>query len=169
MRQAIAFILPVVLIVGLWTIRNFRTLGAFVPFSTGSGQVLFGGSNTASLARADGLWIYPPDLPESTAIYAIVDEVEEDRAFQRAAWRSIWEAPAGLVALNMIVRVGNLLFGWHDFEVTKWPLHLFWLIVAGRCASLVRSWLGRWSTRRCFGPIRGFVSRWSRSWRSWRG
>lgn len=89
---AVPFLLPFIrhrryvflglaLVLTPWIARNAVTLHVFIPFSTGSGHVLYGANNPY---HPPGSWQWAitfPDWPQ----FAGLDEVAQDRALTRAA------------------------------------------------------------------------------------
>jgi 4-amino-4-deoxy-L-arabinose transferase-like glycosyltransferase len=72
-----------------WAVRNYIVLHSFVPFETGSGDVVLGSNNRVvdRNPRYYGYWVYPTsELPEYTArIIAPNDEVVRDHVELRMA------------------------------------------------------------------------------------
>lgn len=69
--------------IGLWTYRNYTVFQAFVPFSTGSGQVLYGANNAIAFRYAPGAWWMFTDLPGKER-FVNLPELEQDRALHQA-------------------------------------------------------------------------------------
>jgi 4-amino-4-deoxy-L-arabinose transferase-like glycosyltransferase len=72
---AVAMLVP-------WSLRNYRVFGAFVPLSTGSGDVLLGSNNrlVATDPNLYGYWVFPDELPEyREQLKAPNDELVRDR------------------------------------------------------------------------------------------
>ncbi|HZW30476.1 MAG TPA: glycosyltransferase family 39 protein [Isosphaeraceae bacterium] len=71
-----------------WTIRNYRVFGAFVPLSTGAGDVLLGSNNRLVVTDPDyyGYWVFPDELPEyREPLKAPNDELVRDRLESKLA------------------------------------------------------------------------------------
>jgi hypothetical protein len=142
MRRLATFLLPVLIIVSLWTWRNYRVFGVFVPFSTGSGAVLWGGNNPVAFAQARGDWINPDRLPDWPQFIGL-DEVSQDRALTARALAYLYTVPLPMLVINEAAKVSAL---WGIFEGTrmKWPVIMFLTAAAARLAlSLYLSWRRR--------------------------
>jgi len=92
---AISFVALVMLVP--WTIRNYRTLHAFIPFDTAGGDVLLGSYNrvVATDPLYYGYWVYPTsELPEYwKKITAPNDEVIRDHVEMRLAIQWMLDHP----------------------------------------------------------------------------
>lgn len=85
-----AVLIPVVALLALmpWTVRNYAIFNAFVPLSTGGGDVLLGANNDVVASDPDlyGYWIWPGDIPQyAHALAAPDDEIVRDRLGTRFA------------------------------------------------------------------------------------
>ena len=69
-RHFLILIIGMVCVITPWAIRNYTVFNTFVPFSTGSGQVLSGANNPTTFSTAPGTWLSytwedsPPSLSE---------------------------------------------------------------------------------------------------------
>jgi hypothetical protein len=77
-----------------WWIRNYRELGAFVPFTTTSSIALFSGNNPQN-PDADALW--PVWDARTVPEIANADELARSRTFRDLAIQYIVADPAGFV------------------------------------------------------------------------
>jgi 4-amino-4-deoxy-L-arabinose transferase-like glycosyltransferase len=110
-----------------WAARNYAVFQAFVPFSTGSGAVLLGASNPVTFGLEDApddlfypfegamsWWLPPHRIPSHAHIYASItdpgDEVEVDRAEQRAALSFLGSVPRDLLLRMVSLRVATLFW-----------------------------------------------------------
>lgn len=96
--RAAAFLLGALCLIAPWTVHNQKTLGAFVPVSTGGGFNFWQG-NWPGLYEHPWKWNdFPPPLD---SLVAGVGPVEKDRILKQAALEYIREDPlraAGLCA-----------------------------------------------------------------------
>ncbi len=98
-QMVLALLIPIVSVVTLlpWTLRNYAVLHAFVPFSTGGGDVLLGGNNrvVASDPKYYGYWVFPTSfLPEyHEQITTAGNEVKRDRIERRLAAQWLKDNP----------------------------------------------------------------------------
>jgi hypothetical protein len=99
---ALAFLLPFVLCVGAWTIRNDRLLGRPVPVST-NGGINFWLGNYPGVKASTGNREDVPGMKETReAIWgAAANEVERDRAFSAKAREYIAADPGRFVVLSL--------------------------------------------------------------------
>jgi 4-amino-4-deoxy-L-arabinose transferase-like glycosyltransferase len=95
----LALVIPLVAIISLapWTIRNYQVFHAFIPLSTGGGDVLLGGNNrvVATDPKYYGYWVFPTSqLPEfRDLLRAPNDELKRDRIEKRLAVEWLKENP----------------------------------------------------------------------------
>lgn len=101
------FTLSMIAPVLLWMLRNWLVLGALVPFSTGTGQVLYGVYNEVSFENATGEWLNPPTVP-GWSEFADLDEVEQDKALTRAAIDFARHQSVPALVESEIAKLGNL-------------------------------------------------------------
>jgi hypothetical protein len=133
LRSSVFLVGAAVLLVIPWTVRNYRTLGHFVPVSTNGGFVFWNGNNpftaggghdvyTAQLDQYLGRphdpaqpairQVYPYPLPpEIQARVATMDEVALDRELLRAGLSFIKTQPRAWLAL-----IGQKLIGFWWFR-----------------------------------------------------
>ena len=98
-------------LIGLWTIRNHRQLGRWVPISTDGGRALY-----SAVIPLDGVrYGFSADDAAARRIDRLPDEVDRDRAYRRAAWDRLRRAPGRLPAI-LGLRLGTLLVPW-DWEI----------------------------------------------------
>jgi 4-amino-4-deoxy-L-arabinose transferase-like glycosyltransferase len=96
--QAMSLGIPIVAFLTLvpWTVRNYRVLGAVIPFSTMGGSVLLQGNNriVVSEPRYHGYSVWDTDIPEyRDSLRAPNDEVERDRVARSLAIRWLRDNP----------------------------------------------------------------------------
>ncbi len=99
LKQAAVFMIPVLVITGLWGIRNYRALGSFRPLSTNSGYNFWLGSYPG--VKADtGNRKLPGQREEELSIRrAHRGEAELDRAFLRRGLEHVREDPGRFASL----------------------------------------------------------------------
>lgn len=92
LKLALAAIAAMALVVGPWTVRNYRVSGAFVPVQTGAGMTFWMGNwpKYWHIARGFGELPYPPELAKALEGKA---EIERERVFTRFGWGYIKEDP----------------------------------------------------------------------------
>ena len=78
-----------------WWLRNYSLLHAFVPFTTGSAQILYLGNNPSN--PSVGISWSDTDPAVLARLRAIPDEAERQRAFRAEAMRYIVEDPGAFV------------------------------------------------------------------------
>lgn len=99
---ALAFLLPVVLLVGGWTLRNDRALGRPVPVSTNGGYNLWLGNYPGVKASTGNREDIPGMNEESAAIWGgSSTEAERDRAFSAKARAYIAADPGRFLGLSL--------------------------------------------------------------------
>ena len=96
--SAAGVLIPVVALLALmpWAVRNYTVFNAFVPISTGGGDVLLGANNdvVASDPNFYGYWIWPGDIPQyAHAIATPNDEIVRDRIGTRLALEWLKQHP----------------------------------------------------------------------------
>jgi len=60
---SLLFVLTSLLPLGIWSHRNFRSIGEWVPITTGSGEVFWGAHAPQTIATAKGMWTNQPLPP----------------------------------------------------------------------------------------------------------
>lgn len=95
-----------------WTLRNWITLGRLIPFSSGSGAVLWGADNPVSFGvdpakTPSGLWLEPEKLPDWSRFQAL-DEFARDSAETRAALDFLHSVPLPKLVQTELIKVANL-------------------------------------------------------------
>jgi 4-amino-4-deoxy-L-arabinose transferase-like glycosyltransferase len=101
LRLAVLFLVPLVLVTGAWSVRNYRVLGAFAPISTNSGYNFWIGNYPGTKATT-GNRSLPGRLEEEEALKSrYPGEVELDRAFYRKGFEYIRAEPGRFVVLSI--------------------------------------------------------------------
>lgn len=101
LRTAVLFMIPLLIMVGAWSVRNYYALGAFVPVSTNGGYNLWVGNFPGSKATTGNRSI-PGRMEEELALRREhPGEVELDRAFYRKGLEYIKAAPGRFIALSI--------------------------------------------------------------------
>ena len=99
--RLVAFALPFVAVVGLWTARNLRVHGRPVLIATNGGSTFYGGNNP--LVAHDwallGAWVSTVRLPGRDLIEATPDEVSHDLMEWKLGWRWVSGHPQELPVL----------------------------------------------------------------------
>jgi hypothetical protein len=135
-RRPIGFGVGVVLPIGLWTFRNWLVLGAFVPFSTGSGQVLLGTYNDITGGR---WWDNAPNAAVST-----LPELQMDAEGRRLAfeWLAKHPNPTELYIYKVLTSWVN---PYSDTPIRAMGAHFIGaVLIAGLVGWIVRVVLRRW-------------------------
>lgn len=81
-RHYAVMLITALLVIMPWTVRNYLVLDAFVPFSTGSGQVLYGSWHPDVVAYAPGTWVSSRHLSDE---FLNMAELERDQALRESA------------------------------------------------------------------------------------
>ena len=116
-RSLIIFLFGMSLPVAVWTARNYTIFNAFVPFSTGSGVVLYGANNPKIFSYAPGVWENPIYL-EDYELFKDLPELQQDRAFQSAALEFLRGLDISYLIFALIFKV-LAFFGFYDALVWK--------------------------------------------------
>jgi 4-amino-4-deoxy-L-arabinose transferase-like glycosyltransferase len=130
--KALGIPVMAMLCVAPWALRNYLVLGAFVPFSTGGGDVLLGSNNrvVASDPTYYGYWVFPTTaLPEfSEALRAPDDEVARDRAARALALEWLRDNPGlwGRLVFWKLVRVATPFLQPSSPALYRWGMLASW-------------------------------------------
>jgi 4-amino-4-deoxy-L-arabinose transferase-like glycosyltransferase len=125
-RLAVLFLIPLLLVTGAWSIRNYRALGAFVPISTNSGYNFWIGNFPGTKATTGNRSI-PGRMEEESALQnEFPGEVERDHAYYRKGLEHIKAAPGRFIILS----IEKALNFWRLYPVpmSRDPKH--WEIIA---------------------------------------
>jgi len=97
-----------------WSIRNYRSLGTFVPLTTASGDLLLGANNQATYSPGPfyGYWAYGALTTGEAAAYGFAGEVRADRERRRLAFEYAYHHPLEAAAVVPI----RILRGWDLFD-----------------------------------------------------
>jgi hypothetical protein len=135
------FVVGMLVVLMPWIARNAIEMKAFIPLSTGGGQVLLGANNDLMYAAArDGLpvaeWVDPSTyLPEWETIWEL-GEIGQDKAATRAAIEYAGKQSPDLLFNVLRARVANF-FGRLDPLETMLPVYVF---LIGVLVALVDRW-----------------------------
>lgn len=99
LRDAVVFILPVLIIIGLWGLRNYRVLGSFRPLSTNSGYNFWLGSYPGVEADTGNRKLPGQRDEEFSIRRSHHEETELDRAFLRKGLEHVREDPGRFAVL----------------------------------------------------------------------
>lgn len=139
------------LVIGPWTLRNYRVHRRFVPISTNGGVMLWMGLHHG----ASGSYDFPPG---NNPLYDLKDEVERDRRGTRESLRFVRERPGEAIALAG----KKFLLFWEFYPATGsgkiFPLFL----IAGAAGLLLslrawRRWLPIYLYAACFMGVHLFA------------
>ena len=122
---ALAVALGMALVVGPWTWRNYRALGAFVPVSTNGGVNLWQGNNP----HTNGEFFWSDD-PHLNPLLEVQDEVERDRLGRQLALAWIRENPRQFLQL-----------GWKKWGLLLGDNHSAPYFSVGQARTAVAPWL----------------------------
>lgn len=112
--RAAVIVTAIVCVLIPWTIRNHRAMGAFIPLTTASGDLLLGANNQATYSPGPffGYWAYGALTTGESGAYGFAGEVRADRERRRLAMQYISEHP---VRATVIVPV-RILRGWDLYD-----------------------------------------------------
>jgi hypothetical protein len=136
-----SFTVGVLIVLMPWIVRNAIEMKAFIPLSTGGGQVLLGANNDLMYdAARDGLpvaeWVDPSTyLPEWKTIWEL-GEIGQDKAATRAAIEYAGKQSPDLLFNVLRARMANF-FGRLDPLQTTLSIYVFLGVVL---VSLVERW-----------------------------
>ena len=99
LRDTMVFIIPVLIIIGLWGLRNYRALESFRPLSTNSGYNFWLGSYPGVEADTGNRKLPGQREEELSIRKSYYGEVELDRAFLRKGLEHVREDPGRFAAL----------------------------------------------------------------------
>jgi 4-amino-4-deoxy-L-arabinose transferase-like glycosyltransferase len=148
MRTVAMVLLGVMLVVAPWAVRNAEVFHAFIPFSTGGGEVFALGTSTAT----DGRWEHVAWIEESgRELHA--EELrlghpltipEKDAALYRLGFRHWREDPKGQMVLwtRRLWRSLALPLGGDSWAVRIAFLLVLLVLYAFSCVGVVRGWRG---------------------------
>ncbi|MEP7288320.1 MAG: hypothetical protein ABI947_21425 [Chloroflexota bacterium] len=116
-RRWLVLALGVLIILSPWVTYNTVRLGRFIPFSTGSGDVLWGANNPVSFGidpagAPTGLWIEPAKLANWGNLQPL-DEFKRDQAATRQALAFLRTVSIPRLVWAEVVKVANL-YGWSE-------------------------------------------------------
>ncbi len=97
-----------------WMIRNYKAMGAIVPLTTASGDLLLGANNAATYSRGPflGYWAYGALTTGESGAYGFAGEVRADRERRRLAAQFIADHPLRLIVVVPV----RILRGWDLFD-----------------------------------------------------
>ncbi len=101
-----AFLLPVVIIIGAWTVRNYAVFHVISPFGVGLGRVLYVGNNPAWGA----LWPSEQEINAAVPGLGGLDDIKYDNVLKQKGIAEIRQAPLATVKLFFIKAVKYLWF-----------------------------------------------------------
>lgn len=147
-RRWFAFGAGMALLLLPWIARNFIDMGAFIPFSTGGGLVLYGSNNAVGYAEATGYYTYWGDQPLLEQVKTL-SEVEQDRVLTDAALAFI-RSQSPIKLAQMAAAKISVLLASNFLVFVVFPLALM--------AVLIRQLLGgrrdrRWVPARAHRPL----------------
>lgn len=119
-------LIPMV-VIALWALRNFLVLDAFVPFTTDSGDLLWGSNNDRAYHSGPGTWISVKWFPEEASSLENLSEVERDQYLRAEALKFIRHTPPDLM-ITVLVFKFLAWFGLYDALYWRGPV-LIWFAI----------------------------------------
>jgi hypothetical protein len=131
LRKAIVFIAAMCSILLPWVVRNAITFHAFIPFSTGSGRVLWGANNPVVFSRWGYGWISPSDLPYRDKFEGL-GEVEADRTLNMLALDYLQRVPFSVLLQAELAKISSFIGAYNAQVKDNFPLLLLALAALWR-------------------------------------
>ncbi len=78
-RGVLLAFVPLLIVIGLWTYRNYTVLDSFVPLTTGTGEVLWGANNEYVYNSRPGAWFNDGWFEEMRDQMAGLSEIEANQ------------------------------------------------------------------------------------------
>ncbi len=114
LKNAAVVSAAVLLVLGPWTVRNYRAVHAFVPLTTASGDLLLGANNQATYSAGPflGYWAYGALVTGEAGSYGFAGEVRADKERRRIAFQYMTDHPLRLAAVTPV----RVLRGWDLYD-----------------------------------------------------
>lgn len=112
--RAAAILAAMAVVLAPWTVRNYRAMGAVVPLTTASGDLVLGANNQATYSPGPffGYWAYGALTTGEAGAYGFAGEVRADRERRRLAAEYMADHPVRAIAVVPV----RILRGWELYD-----------------------------------------------------